>query len=119
MVVGNNVRNVLIVLAIAALVVLIPGGGSGASVAIQALSLAFLGSLGWVASLMYRQHRVALYSLGDRRRVTLYAAAAVATVTLTASSRLRATGIGTIVWIALLAAAASGALAVWSSARRY
>jgi hypothetical protein len=115
----KNARNVLIVLAIAALVVLIPGGGRGASVAGQALSLAFLASLGWVASLMYRQHRTALYSLGDGRRATLYLAAAVGAVTLAASPRLRHTGVGTLVWIALLAAAAYAVFAVWWSARRY
>ncbi|MBV9916373.1 MAG: hypothetical protein JO153_07705, partial [Solirubrobacterales bacterium] len=55
MAVNKNLRNVLIVLAIAALVVIIPGGGRGANVAIQAISLVFLAALGWVASIMYRQ----------------------------------------------------------------
>ncbi len=44
-----NLRNVAIVLALAALVALIPGGGTGANVAIQAVSLAFLASIAWVA----------------------------------------------------------------------
>ena len=82
---NSNIRNVLIVLVIAALVVAIPGGGTGANVALQAASLVFLGALAWVASVMYRQHRTDLYSLGDGRRAALYAAVAVATVTLTAT----------------------------------
>ena len=49
-----TVRNILVVFALAALLVLIPGGGTGASVALQALSLAFLGALVWFASMMYR-----------------------------------------------------------------
>lgn len=114
-----NVRNVLIVLAIAALVVLLPGGGSGAQVALQAVSLVFLASLGWFASLMYRQHRVELYSLGDRRRATLYAAATVAAVTLTATSRLWATSAGSLVWLALIGGAVYGVFAVVWSARKY
>ena len=61
-------RNVLIVLAIAALVVLVPGGGRGANVAIQAVSLVFLASFVWVGFILYRQHRSTLYELGDRRR---------------------------------------------------
>ena len=60
------VRNVLIIFGIAALVVLIPGGGTGASVAIQAVSILFLGSIAWFASIMYRQHRIELDSLGGR-----------------------------------------------------
>jgi DNA-binding FadR family transcriptional regulator len=114
-----TVRNVLIVLVIAALVVAIPGGGTGATVALQAASLAFLASLGWFASLMYRQHRIALYSLGDGRRAVLYAAAAVATLTLTGTSRLLATSASTIVWCVLLIGAAYSAFAVIWAARKY
>ena len=61
----KNLRNVVIVLAIAAVVVIVPGGGTGANVVSQVVSLAFLASLVWFASVMYRQHRSTLYSLGD------------------------------------------------------
>lgn len=115
----KNVRNVAIILAVAALVVLVPGGGRGASVATQAVWLVFLATLVWFASVMYRQHRVSLYSLGDRRRAILYAALAVATLTLTATSRLWGTGVGSVVWLVLLAAAAYAIIAVVWSARRY
>ena len=108
-----------IVLVLAALVVLIPGGGTGASVAIQAVSLAFLASLAWIASRLYREHRVALYSLGDARRAVLYGAIAVAALTLTATSRLWETGTGEIVWFALLGGAAYAAFAVIWAARKY
>jgi hypothetical protein len=116
---AKNARNIAIVLAIAALVVLIPGGGTGASVAVQAVSLAFLGALAWVASRLYREHRVALYSLGDARRATLYGAIAVGALTLTATSRLWQTGTGEIVWFALMGGAAYAAFAVVWSARKY
>jgi hypothetical protein len=119
MAINKNVRNVLIVFAIAALVVLIPGGGKGATVAIQAVSLAFLAAIGWVASIMYREHRSTLYSLGDARRATLYIAVGVAAVTLTATSRLWASPAGEIAWIALIAGAAYAVFQVIWSARKY
>ncbi len=115
----KNVRNVAIVLVLAALVVLLPGGGRGANVAIQAVSLAFLASLGWVASILYRQHRVELYSLGDGRRALLYGAAGVIAITLTATSRLWSTGAGEIVWFVLVGVSVYAAAAVVWSARRY
>jgi hypothetical protein len=104
---------------LAALVVLIPGGGQGANIAIQLVSLAFLGGLGWIAYLMYRQHRADLYGLGDTKRATLYIAAAVVALTLTATSRLWSTPGGEIVWFALLVAAVYAGFAVIWSARRY
>jgi hypothetical protein len=119
MAINKNVRNILIVAAIAALVVLIPGGGKGANVAIQAVSLAFLAAIGWVASLMYREHRTTLYALGDARRATLYIAVGVAALTLTATSRLWASPAGEIAWIALIAGAAYAVFQVVWSARKY
>jgi hypothetical protein len=114
-----TVRNIAIVLVLAALVAIIPGGGTGANVAIQAVSLAFLGALAWVASVMYRQHRTALYSLGDGRRAILYAAVAVAALTLTDTRRLWHTGGGSVVWLVLIAGAAYAVFAVVWSARKY
>jgi hypothetical protein len=112
-------RNILIILAIAALVVLIPGGGTGAQVALQAMYLVFLATLGWFAMTMYRQHRATLYSIGDRRRAILYAALVVAAVTLTGTSKLWHTGAGSVVWLVLMAAAVYAVVAIVWSARKY
>ncbi len=112
-------RNVLIVLVIAALVAIVPGGGRRANVALQAVYLVFLSTLWWFASLIYRQHRVALYSLGDGRRAVLYGALAVAFLTLTASQKLWASSAGTIAWCVLLVASVYAAFAVIWSARQY
>jgi len=117
--INPNVRNVAIVLIMALLVVLLPGGGTGANVALQAASLAFLATLAWVAFRLYREHRVALYSLGDSRRLILYAAVGVAAVVFTAGHRMFATGAGTIAWIALIGGCAYAVFAVIWSARKY
>jgi hypothetical protein len=114
-----TLRNVVIVLAIAALVAFVPGGGTGGKVALTAVSLVFLGLLCWLASLMYRQHRDAIYSLGDRRRALLYAALGVAAVTLTGTSKLWETSVGQVAWLVLLGAAAYTVFAVFWSARKY
>jgi hypothetical protein len=115
----KNARNIGIVVVLAALVVLVPGGGTGANVTIQAISLAFLAAIGWVASLMYREHRLALYALGDARRAILYIAVGVATLTLTATTRLWQTPAGEIAWLALVAGAAYAAFTVIWGARKY
>lgn len=114
-----TLRNVVIIAAIAALVVLVPGGGRGASVASQAVYLVFLAALGWFATISYRQHRVALYSLGDGKRTILYVAAGVATLTLTGTHRMWATPAGSIAWLVLIAGSAYAVFAVIWSARRY
>jgi membrane-bound metal-dependent hydrolase YbcI (DUF457 family) len=112
-------RNIVIVLAIAAVVDIVPGGGTGANVVIQAISLTFLGALTWVVSLMYREHRNALHSLGDRRRATLYVAAGVLAVTLTATNRMWSSPLGSVAWLVLIAGSVYAAVQVLASARRY
>jgi hypothetical protein len=114
-----TLRNIVIILVLAALVAVLPGGGTGASVATQAVSLAFLAAIGWFAALMYRQHRTSLYSLGDGRRAILYIAIGVAAVTLTATSRLWHSPGGSIAWLVLVAGAAYAIFAIVWAARKY
>jgi len=112
-------RNVAIIAVIAAVVAFLPGGGTGARVVIAVISLAFLASIGWVATIMYRQHRSSLYGLGDNRRVALYAAAGVLAITLTATSRMWGSPAGSVAWLLLVGAAVYVIAAVFIAARRY
>lgn len=114
-----TVRNVLIVLVIAALVALVQGGETAANVAIQAVTLLFLGTIVWFLSLAYRERRVSLYALGDGRRAMLYVALGVGTLTLTATSRLWSTPAGSVAWLVLLAGAAYALFTVVWSVRKY
>jgi len=117
---NTNARNVVIVLALAAIVGTLSGGVTAAHVAIQAVTLVFLGTLVWFAALMYRQNRTTLYSLGDGRRAILYVAVGVGTLTLTATSRMwNAGGAASVAWLLLLGGAAYAVFAVLWSARKY
>jgi hypothetical protein len=114
----KNVRNIAIVLVIAALIVILPGGGTAASVVFAIVRLVFYGSLGWVAMIMYREHKTTLYGLGDGRRAVLYGAVAVAALVLTATSRLWQTSAGSVAWLLLMAGAVYAVFAVVWSARQ-
>lgn len=115
----GTARNIVIVLALAAVVDIVPGGGTGANVVVQAISLIFLGALAWIVALMYREHRNALYSLGDARRAALYASAAVLALSLTATGRLWQSSAGSVAWLVLVAGSLYAGGAVLWSARRY
>ncbi len=117
--VNPNLRNVIIVLVIAALVAIIPGGGTGAAVALQAVALLFLAVMTWIATRMYREHRVTLYGLGDSRRAVLYVAVAAAVFVLSAKGVMLSTGLGTIVWIVVLGACVYAVFAIVWAARQY
>jgi hypothetical protein len=113
----QNVRNISIIVAIAAVVDIVPGGGQAANTAIQAVSLLFIATIGWFASLMYRQHRVALYSLGDKRRAALYASAGVLLLVLSALYRVK--GVSAVIAVVAAAVAVYTIFAIVWSAREY
>ena len=113
------VRNIAIIAVIAAIVAFLPGGGAGASVVITAISLAFLGSLAWVGTILYRQNRSSLYELGESRRAGLYAAGGVLAITLTATNRMWSSSAGSVLWLLLVGAAVYVIAAVFIAARRY
>jgi hypothetical protein len=75
--------------------------------------------LAWFVMVMYRQYRSEIFSLGDGMRALLYASIGLAVLTVTATSRLWASGPGTAVWFALLAVASCGAFVAWRSYQRY
>jgi hypothetical protein len=112
-------RNILIIAVLAAMVAILPGGGTGAGVVLTALYLIFLGATIWVATIMYREHRSSLYLLPESRRALLYIAVAVLAVTLTATHRLWGTPAGSVAWLVLVGASVYAGFAVIWAARRY
>lgn len=110
-------RNVLIVMALAAAVVLLPGGGTASETVLQALSAVLLVAVGWFAVRLYRERRLDLETLPDRVRMMLYVSLGLAALTATASERLWQTGPGTLVWFALVALICAGLLTCWRAWR--
>ncbi len=117
--VSPAVRNVAIIAVLAAMVAILPGGGTAANVVLTALYLAFLCATLWVASIFYRERRETLYMLSDGRRALLYGGAAALAVTLTATHRLWATPAGSVAWLVLMGASIYVVCAVIWAARRY
>jgi hypothetical protein len=117
--VPDTARNILIILALAAVVMLAPGGGNASAAILQALLIAMLASIAWFGVRLYREHRTDMYALGDRNRGILYASAGLVALTVTATDRLWETGPGTVVWVALIALACYGVYYVFRASREY
>ena len=115
----TNVRNALIVFAIAAIVYAIPRGDLALSFFVQAISLAFLAAFAWIAARLYREHRTEIYALGDQRRAVAYIALGVAALAITALDRLWASGFGTVVWLLILGGCGYALYSIYRSTREY
>jgi hypothetical protein len=115
----KTARNVVIVLAIAAAVYFVPGGGRVANTFEAALWVAFGLGAGYFGLRMYREHHVALHSLGDRHRGLLYGAVALAVFAYAARVRMWQTGFGELAWFALAGVVVYSLLAVYRQWRAY
>ena len=116
---GGTTRNVLILLVLAGAVYAIPGGGRSAEFIAALLSILITASFAFIGYRLYRENRVALFSLGDRYRATLYGAVGAAVFIMAVRSRLWETAAGTLLWFAVIAAASYALVVVYRHYRSY
>jgi hypothetical protein len=114
-----TIRNVAIVLALAAVFAFVPGGGRAGSAISQLLAIGFLGAIAWFAVRVYRERHVDLYSLGDTNRLILYASIGAVALAVVGSSRLWSTGPGIVAWFVLIGLACIGGYRVIRAVRSY
>jgi hypothetical protein len=115
----KTARNVTIVVAIAAGVYFLPGGGRVANTFEAALWVAFGAGIAYFGLRLYREQHVALYSLGDRHRGMLYGAVALGVFLAAARNRMWETGGGELAWFVLAGLVVYTLLAVYRYSRSY
>ena len=112
-------RNIAIVLALAAVVYFAPGGGDAAALIGGLLSTAILASFVMLAARFYRERRTDIVGLGNRWRAIFYGALAVIVLAMAARPRLIETGGGTLLWLAAVAGSGYAIYRVWRHYREY
>jgi hypothetical protein len=115
----KQVRNFGIVALLALGVYALPGGDTAANLFGAALFVILTIGIGLLAARFYQERRVDIMSLGDTWRLLMYGALGVIVVALAASPRLFDTGLGTIVWLALMGGSIFALVRVWRHAREY
>ncbi|HVL96200.1 MAG TPA: hypothetical protein VM266_10115 [Solirubrobacteraceae bacterium] len=117
---GKTLRNVAIVLGLAAIVWGVPGGDQASAVIGNLLSVILIAGLAFFAYRLYMEHRVTLFDLPDNHRVLLYGAAALVVITLVSTGRMwDSGGPWVLLWFALLGMAAYGFVVVIRARREY
>jgi hypothetical protein len=118
--VSTGLRNAGIVLLLALGVFALPGGRTSADFIGGLFSTLILASLVFAAWRMYREHRVALYSLGDRDRGMLYGAAGAIILAVAGSGKLlNDGGAGPLLWFALVGGAIFALVQVYRNYKSY
>lgn len=114
----KNLRNILIIAALALTLAMLPRGGEALDVAFAAAQSAFLAAIAAAGWQLYRRGQFGLDALPDRFRGLLYGSIALVVVSLAASSRFGELGDGGfILLLSLLAAGSGGLFLVWREYR--
>ena len=115
----STARNVGIVLAVAALIAFLPGGGDFAALVSRTLSFAFIGVIVFGLAWAYRRHRLDIEALPVGHRVLLYGAIGTLVLAFAGSSQMTDTSAGSLLLVVLLVGCALALFAVWREYRSY
>ena len=117
---AKHIRNILIIVGLALVVWLVPGGGTGSSTIYSLLTIILTAGLLFFGYRLYMEHRATIFGLGDNQRGVLYGSVALALLALLATSRLwDEGGLGALIWFGLIALAAWGMFRVWKTYSEY
>ena len=109
-----------VVMLVALVLVVLPGGGSALDVLLALLSIAFLGAIAFLGYRLFRQYRFELETLEPNMRLVLYGSIGLAILTFVATDRLfDVGGLGVLLWFALLALCSYGLYRTWTRYRSY
>jgi hypothetical protein len=115
----QTLRNVAIVLALAAVVDSLPGGGAAAATVMAALTMIFLATIAWFVYRLYREQQLTLATLTDAQKAGLFGAVGGIALLAVAYDEFSSWTGGLLLWIALMAGCVAGAVLIWRSATTY
>ena len=117
---AKHIRNILIIVGLAVVVWLVPGGGTGSSTIYNLLTIILTAGLLFFGYRLYMEHRATIFGLGDNQRAWLYGSVALATLALLATSRLwDEGGAGVLIWMLMIGLAVWGVYRVWREYSEY
>jgi hypothetical protein len=117
---GKHLRNIAIVVGLAVIVWLVPGGDTASVTISNLLGVLFIGGLLFFGYRLYMEHRETIFGLEERQRGILYASFALGAITLVATRRMwDEGGLGAILWLLFIGLTIWGFYTVWRAYREY
>ena len=115
----QTARNIAIILALAAGVDFLPGGGAAAATVLSALMMIFLAAIAWLIYRVYREQELTLATLTDSRKAGLFGAVGAMALLVVAYDDFRSWTGGFVLWLALMAGCLGIIFLIWRAATTY
>ena len=117
---GKHLRNIAIIVLLAVAVWKVPGGDKASLTISNLLTIVFVGGLLFFGYRLYMENRETILGLPERQRGILYAALALAVITLVATGRMwDEGGLGAVLWLGFLGLSIWALFNVWRAYREY
>ena len=117
---NKHLRNIAIIVLLAVVVWLVPGGDAASLTVSNVLGVVFIGGLLFFGYRLYMENRDTILGLEERQRGILYASIALGAITLVATRRMwDEGGLGAVLWLAFMSAAIWGLYSTWRAYREY
>lgn len=115
----QTIRNIAIILALAAAVDFLPGGGNAAAAVLTALTMLFLAAIAWLLYRVYNEQQLTLSTLTDAKKAGLFGAVGGIALLTVAYDDFQAWTGGILLWVALVAGCVGVIFLVWRSTTTY
>ena len=115
----QNIRNIAIILALAAAVDFLPGGGNAAAAVLTALTMTFFAAIAWLLYRVYNEQQLTISGLSDGRKAGLFGAVGAIALLVVAYDDFRSWQGGIVLWIALMAVCLGAIFLIWRSETTY
>jgi len=93
-----------VLMLVALVLVVLPGGGNALEVVLTLLTIAFLSAIAFLVYRLHRQYRIDIEALEPNLRLGLYGSVGLAILTFVATDRFfDEGGVGVLIWFTLLA----------------
>jgi hypothetical protein len=115
----QTIRNVAIIMALALIVDVAPGGGEAADTVLTLLIMTFMAVIAWFVFRFYRDQELTIAGLTDVQRAGLFGSIGAIALLIVGYDELTSFAGGLLLWIALMAGAVAAIVLIWRSATTY
>lgn len=113
------IRNIAIIVLIALVLTLLPGGSTTTATVLGAISMAFLAGIGWFVYIAHREFPMMVSSLSEGWRAVHWGSLGVIAFLIAGFTKMWDSGAGTLLWIGLLVLAITGLFQAYRQSQTY
>jgi hypothetical protein len=115
----QTIRNVAIIMVLALIVDVAPGGGAAADTVLALLIMAFMAAIAWFVYRLYLGQELTIAGLTDAQRAGLFGSVGAIALLIVGYDEFRSFTGGLLLWIALVAGAVAAIFLIWRSTTTY